>query len=83
VQGDLVPHIKLFCDTKDKENLMKVGVLLEQMLLEDDVKIREVANVSVLEPIVLDDRDIIICLREFLKEKTIDSLAYWENRYSY
>ncbi|GMX64011.1 hypothetical protein ACJ7K1_07865 [Paenibacillus elgii] len=78
----LVPEIEVWCKTKNDHNLVKLGNFLEELLLSDDTKIKEVVNVSVLEPIVLGSKDIIPYLSRHLYGVTLQELIYWQKRYS-
>jgi len=76
-----VSKIRNFCEMKDTLNLRKTGELIERMLSSDDIKTKEVADVSILEPIVFGGRDIIITLKDFLYSKGLESLNFWEERF--
>lgn len=78
----LVPRIEVWCKEKNENNLIKLGDFLEELLLSDDPKIKEVANVSVLEPIVLGSKHIILYLSKHLYGITLQELNYWQKRYS-
>lgn len=64
----------------DKGNLEKIGVFLERMATSEDEMVRELLNVSVLEPLVLEDGAFEI-LQGYLGKKTTIELQYWLNRY--
>lgn len=75
-----VPYISNACKEK-KELLSKVGDFLEQMAICSDIKVKELLNVSVLEPLVL-ERNVTPVLCKYLKKETIGELQYWEERYN-
>jgi hypothetical protein len=78
----LIPEIEIWCQTEDANNLIRLGDFLEELLLSDDLKIIEVVNVSVFEPIVLGSKSIIPCLSKYLHKTGLHELMYWQKRYS-
>lgn len=77
----LIPYVKKICKKSEKKELMKLGIFLEEMAMCEDVKVKELLNVSFLEPIVLDDKEVLAVLQSHLGEKTLMELDYWRNRY--
>lgn len=77
----LIPFVKSKCKNPEEKELLKLGVFLEKMSMCEDMKVRELMNVSFLEPIVLDDKEVLSVLKNYLGEKTLMELDYWENRY--
>lgn len=77
----LIPFVKSKCKNSEEKELLKLGVFLEKMSMCEDMKVRELMNVSFLEPIVLDDKEVLSVLKNYLGEKTLMELDYWENRY--
>jgi len=77
----LIPYVKKICNKLEKKELVKLGIFLEKMAMCEDVKVRELLNVSFLEPIVLDDKEVLFVLQNYLEKKTLMELDYWINRY--
>ena len=77
-----VPFIVNACKNEKQELLVKVGGFLEQMAFCDDKKVRELLNVSILEPLVLEKENMISFLKHFLGKETLKELEYWEKRYN-
>lgn len=77
----LIPYVKKICENLEKKKLVKLGIFLEKMAMCEDVKVRELLNVSFLEPVVLKDKEVLSVLQNHLEKKTLAELNYWENRY--
>lgn len=77
----LIPFVKNKCKNSEEKELLKLGMFLEKMSMCEDMKVRELMNVSFLEPIVLDDKEVLSVLKNYLGKKTLMELDYWENRY--
>lgn len=77
----LIPYVIKICENLGKKELAKLGVFLEKMAMCEDVKVRELLNVSFLEPIVLEDKEVLSVLQNYFKKRTLAELDYWENRY--
>lgn len=77
----LLPYVRKICDDFETKELVKLGAFLEQMAVCEDGNVRELLNVSFLEPMVLGEKEMLSVLRNFLGEITLVELDYWENRY--
>lgn len=77
----LIPYMKKICENYEKKELVKLGAFLEKMAVCEDVKVRELLNVSFLEPIALEDIEILPILQNYLEKNTLMELDYWQNRY--
>lgn len=76
----LVPYIIKICKEENTVILIKMGNFLEQMAICSDENVRELLNISVLEPLVLES-SVISLLKKYLKKEVIKELIYWQNRY--
>ena len=77
----LVPQIEEWLRNKEILKLEHLGVLLEQMAISKDVKVREVVNVSVLEPLVLGKDGQTFYFEKFLGAETLANLHIWRSKY--
>lgn len=77
----LIPYVKKLCEDMEKEEINKLGVFLEKMSTCEDKKVKELLNVSFLEPLVLADKEILPCIQKHLGKKTQEELNYWQKRY--
>ena len=70
------------CREEAEVELIEVGDFLEHLEELGDSKVRELVNVSFLEPAVLDvEHDIINYMEKFLQVNTLTDLRYWKERY--
>ena len=76
-----VPYIFELCLNGSQKLLVKLGVFLEQMACCNDEKVKELLSVSVLEPLILDEKNVVPILQKFLGEKTQKELNYWQQKY--
>lgn len=76
-----VSYVVKLCKNRNDNILIKVGEFLERMALSEDANIRNVLEVSVLEPLVYDDDYNLVKgdLKHYLKELTLKEIQYWEN----
>lgn len=73
-----VPFVEKLCYQEQEEELINVGIFLENMENCNDKKVKELLNVSFLEPFTLGDNDKYIAyLESFLKEETLKDFRYW------
>jgi len=77
-----VSAIKLYISKSENGRLWKVGEFLELMASSSDIQVKELLNVSVLEPLVLDGKALIQSVSPYLGIETLQNLSYWEERYS-
>lgn len=75
-----VSYVVKLCKNRNDSILIKVGEFLERMALSEDVNVRNVLEVSVLESLVYDDDYNLIKgdLKHYLKELTLKEIQYWE-----
>lgn len=78
----LVGYIISASKNEDKKLLVRAGEFFEQMALCDDEKVRELLNVSLLEPLVLEKENVIPILRNYFGQNTLKELEYWQKRYN-
>lgn len=73
-----VPFVEKLCYEEQEEELINVGIFFENMEMCNDKKIKELLNVSFLEPFTLGNSDKhILYLEDFLKERTLKDFRYW------
>ncbi len=73
-----VPFVEKLCYEERREELIKVGIFLENMESSNDKKVKNLLNVSFLEPFTLGESDKHIAFLEgFLKEETLNDFRYW------
>lgn len=77
----LIPYVKILCTDKKAGELVKLGLFLENMANCEDMRVRELFNVSFLEPIVLDEKEMLSVLHKYLGRKSLTELNYWEKKY--
>lgn len=77
-----VPYIIKVCKTGSAEKIGKICRFLEKMAQSFDTEVTEVLNVSVLEPLILDESDVTDILQEYMGTETKKELQYWKERYS-
>lgn len=77
----LIPYVKKICEEAEKEELIKLETFLEKMAMCEDMKVQELFHISFLEPIVLDDKQILYILQNYFGEKSLKELDYWKKRY--
>lgn len=76
-----VPFVEELCGNSREEILLKVGFFLEKLETSADDKIKELVNVSFLEPFVYgNEKKEVMYLRSFLGEETKKDLDYWLER---
>lgn len=73
-----VPYILKISSKKDVQELKKIGNFLEQMAVSSDSNVRELLNVSVLEPLIQSKESAIEILKAYLGENTQKEMQYWE-----
>lgn len=78
----LVGYIISACKNGDKNLLVRAGEFFEQMALCDDENVRELLNVSLLEPLVLEKENVIPILKNYFGKETLKELKYWLKRYN-
>lgn len=77
-----VPFVEKLCEKRCTDYLVIVGEFLESMELTNDKKLKELLNVSFLEPFILgNSNERILYLKKFLKEETLIDFKYWTQRY--
>lgn len=76
-----LPYVKNLCQNQKKEELIRLGNFLENMASCKDNKVKELLNVSFLEPIVLADKEVLSSLQNYLGKKSLEELHYWQKRY--
>jgi len=79
----VLPYIMLLYQKNDNKHLDEMGQYLEQMCLSKDVKVVEVLNVSLLEPIALKGKEIMQEIKPFLGNETLENLEFWERKYRF
>lgn len=78
----LVRFIISACKNGDKNILVRAGEFFEQMALCDDENVKELLNVSLLEPMVLEEENVLPILKKYFSQNTLKALEYWQKRYN-
>ncbi len=77
-----VPFVEELCKKKHTDYLVIIGEFLEKMELTNDIKLKELLNVSFLEPFILgNSNQQIEYFEKFLKGETLKDFRYWIQRY--
>lgn len=77
----LVPFVEKLCREEREEELVNIGIFFESMENCKDKKVKELLNVSFLEPFTLGNRDKEIAYLEgYLKKETLKDFRYWLRR---
>ena len=77
----LVPFVEKLCREEQKEELVNIGIFFESMETCTDKKVKELLNVSFLEPFILGGSDKEIAYLEgYLKKQTLKDFRYWLRR---
>lgn len=78
----LVPFVEELCKKRCSDYLVIIGEFFETMENTNDIKLKELLNVSFFEPFILGNSNKqIIYFEKFLKKETLKDYKYWIQRY--
>jgi len=75
------PYVVKACENGQTDFLQRIAYFFEKMATCSDKRVVELLNVSVLEPLVLEENSAILTLQTFFGDATQKEFEYWKKRY--